>query len=155
MYDVDDIIDIPTYYNKYVDKTVDLNVTKNIPCKFHGEVSGKSFTYSGDKKVWRCWGACHCGGGVVQLHRLNYRLRSDEEALSSLRKILGLREERNITLNKPKQYEPNNAEVEIQSLIAKCNRKAKTVEQQLELDYIMSQYPVTKEQLELYLEETT
>lgn len=152
MSEVEDLIDIPSYYKRYVDDKVDLNQTKNIPCKFHGEVNGKSFTYSPEKHVWRCWGACHCGGGVVQLHRLNFHLRSDEEARTSLEKILGIKKDKAVTLIQPKVPEPDTKGATLQALIAKCERHAKTPEQWIELDYVMSQYPVDKDKLELFLE---
>ena len=154
MEELDEYIDIPTYYKRFVDDSVDLNITKNIPCKFHGEVNGKSFTYSPEKKVFRCWGACRCGGKGVQLHRLNFHLHSDKEAEESLCKILGLQVDKTVTLVRPKVHDPNMEAVELNSLIAKCERRAKTPEQWVELDYVMSQYPVDKEKLELFLEET-
>lgn len=153
MQEIEDLIDIPTYYQRYVDKNINLNDTRNIPCKFHGEVNGKSFTFSPEKHVWRCWGACHCGGGVVQLHRLNYRLRSDEEARASLQKILGVHVDKTAQLIHPKQVEPDTKGSELNALIAKCERHAKTPKQWVELDYVMSQYPVEKEKLELFLEQ--
>ena len=58
---------IPAYYQTYVDPKVNLENTPSIPCTFHNEVSGKSFSYSNTLNVWRCWGACHCGGDVIDL----------------------------------------------------------------------------------------
>lgn len=152
MHEVEDLIDIPTYYQRFCDKDVDLNVTRNIPCKFHGEVHGKSFTFSPEKGVFRCWGQCKCGGGVIQLHRLNYHLRDDEEARKSLENILGIVRTTDKQLIVPKVVEADEVKAELNALIAKCVRRAKTVEQWLELDYVMSQYPVEKEKLELFLD---
>ena len=154
MYDLDDIISVPEYYQKMVDPGVDLNVEHSIPCKFHGETTGKSFSYSPEKKVWRCWGKCHCGGKVVELHKLNYHLKTEEEARASLIKVLGLAPEDNTpTFEKKAPPKVSEETVKKNVLIAKAERIAKTPDDWIELDYIMSQHPVDVTQLEIYCEE--
>ena len=91
---------VPQYFKQYVDSKVDLDVTPSIPCPFHHEVNGKSFTYSKQLGVWRCWGACHCGGNVVDLHKLNYRIKSRAEAEESLCRLLGIKMEVKFSIEK-------------------------------------------------------
>lgn len=147
---IEDVISIPEYYKKFCDSNVDLNEVRSIPCKFHNEKHGKSFTFSPEKKLWRCWGSCHCGGGVVQLHRLNYGLRNDTEARESLADILGIKEDKK-ELHIPKEAVPDEFSAQLRVLQAKAIRMATTVDRWLELDYEMSQYPVTTEQLEMLI----
>lgn len=151
MPDLKQLITIPQYYMKYCDSNVDLDKTSNIPCKFHGEQHGKSFTYSPSKKVWRCWGQCHCGGDVVELHKLNFRLRSRQEAEKSLAGLLGVKLDAPQFGIKPEVHIDDRV-VEEKRLIQKAIRKAKTVEEWLELDYIMSQYPVDIGKVRIFCE---
>lgn len=78
---------IPEYFKAHVDNKIDLNKERAIPCPFHNETHGKSFTYSKEKKIFRCWGACHTGGDVIALHMLNMHLKSRDEAKRSLYKL--------------------------------------------------------------------
>ena len=153
-YDLDDYISVPEYYKKMVDPNVDLNIEHSIPCKFHGETTGKSFSWSPDKKLWRCWGKCHCGGKVVELHQLNYHLKTKEEARKSLIAILGLPEENEVPeFGKHERPKVNEDFVNLKVLIAKAERLATKPDDWLELDYIMSQHPVDETQLQLFCEE--
>lgn len=146
---IEDYISIPEYYKRFCDENVDLNEVRNIPCKFHNEKHGKSFTYSAEKRMWRCWGSCHCGGGVVQLHRLNYRLHNDTEARESLLEILGIKTDEFVI---PEEAKPDESLAQLKVLQAKAIRLADTVERWLELDYEMSQYPITVDRLEMLIE---
>ena len=67
---LDKLPSIPQYYKEYVDPKVDLNINTSQPCPFHNEKTGKSFSYSKQLNKWRCFGACHCGGDVIDLHML-------------------------------------------------------------------------------------
>lgn len=131
---------VPEYFKAYVDPTIDLDITHNIPCPFHHEKSGKSFTYSPEKQIWRCWGACHTGGGIIELHQLNYKIRTKEDAKRSLYKLLGMEEE---LLPKFEKQEVHVDETDVKRRVAyaKALKCATTPDDWLKLDYILSQVP--------------
>ena len=145
-------ITIPEYFKAYVDKSVDLTVTKNIPCPFHNEKEGKSFTYSPEKQIWRCWGACHTGGDVIRLHQLNYHLKSYQDAKVSLYTLLGIQEELKPTF-KPVKVKLNPADNNRRILFNKACELAATLspDKWIELDYIMSKVPYDTEELKTFI----
>ena len=77
---------IPEYYTLMINSSVDLIEEPKQCCPFHHEDT-PSFSYSVSKNVWRCFGGCHTGGDVIELHRMNYHIRSREEAKQSLQRI--------------------------------------------------------------------
>lgn len=142
---------IPDYYRQYVDPKVDLNTSPSQPCPFHDEKSGKSFSYAKQLGIWRCFGQCHCGGDVIDLHRINYRLKSREEAKESLYKILG------ISITKELSFEKREVEVDdkdiyrrrVYSLAVSIARNSDSGVW-LELDYILSKVPYDVKELEVF-----
>lgn len=141
------LISIPEYFSRFIDSSVDLDKTPKICCPFHEEDT-PSFSYSPEKGVWRCFGACKTGGDVIAMHQKNYRLRSRREAEDSLYKLLGLsiiNRQRKVTHGKADE----NA-VTYKSAYAKAALVALTVEDWDELDYIMSQYPPEAAKLEAF-----
>jgi len=148
----DKLLDIPTYFSKYVDKRINLRLTPNIPCPFHGEVHGKSFSYSETKGIWRCWGQCHSGGDVVALHRLNYKFPNYEAAKRDLYKREGLRID-TITFETPELKVDDNL-VHSRTLYNRAvtlARESTNVDDWVDLDYIVSQVDFTDKDLEQYL----
>ena len=139
---------IPEYYKQFVDSSVDLNVTTSIPCNFHNEQHGKSFTYSKEKLMWRCWGSCHCGGDVVDLHRLNFGFKTREDAEKDLRRITG-----DNTLGKKFLREVDMENVTYRTAYNRAISICKTIDDYLALDYIMSQHPVSTQSLEEFIYE--
>ena len=140
-------ISIPDYFSRFIDSSIDLNKTTKICCPFHEEDT-PSFSYSPEKGLWRCFGACKVGGDVVALHQKNYRLRSRREAEESLYKILGLRR-----AGFSRQVEKGVADecvVAFKSAYAKATMVARTVDDWGELDYIMSQHPPEVDKLEAF-----
>jgi DNA primase len=133
-------IDIPTYILVYIDSKLDVNdAPRNaVCCPFHKEET-PSFTYSPTKKLWRCWGKCKIGGDVIALHQRNYNLRTRDDAIKSLASILNINEKTNLTFELPKV---KLDEEHINYVAAYNNAKmvALTIDDWLELDYIMSQY---------------
>lgn len=140
---------IPSYFKMYVDPHTDLELTSNIPCPFHMEKTGKSFSYSKQLKVWRCFGACHCGGDVIELHRLNYRLKSRAEAKESLFKILGIDFKQELTFEK-KKVEIDPVEVQRRRAYSVAVSLAKNPDDWDELDYILSKVPYDVGELEVF-----
>lgn len=137
---------IPDYFKRYVDPKVDLNETPSIPCPFHNEVNGKSFSYSRQLNIWRCFGACHCGGDVVDLHRLNYRFRTKEEAKKSLYRDYGINVVPNPSFQKEEVF-VDPKEVFRRHVYGTAVRLAKNRDDWLELDYIVSKVPYDVEEL--------
>lgn len=140
---------IPEYFKKFVDPKVDLDKYPQIPCPFHDEKKGRSFSYSREKKVWRCFGQCHCGGDVIALHQLNHRLKSREEAKLSLYSIYGVKVQQGIEFQK-KTYEIDEKSVHRKRVYSIALSLAKDVESWLELDYILSKVPYDVKELEAF-----
>ena len=131
---------IPQYFQEYVDPTVDLTATPHIPCPFHGEVHGKSFSYSADKQVWRCFGECHCGGDVIELHKLNKKFKTREEAKLSLYAIYHIKDE--IRADFTREPVQANTKLVYRNRVYNLALKlAKTPDDWVELDYLLSQDP--------------
>lgn len=140
---------IPEYFQRFVNKNVDLETETSIPCPFHHEQKGKSFTYSPSKGIFRCWGACHTGGDVYELHRLNFRLRTKAEAKKSLNLIYGI-DEMEFSMEKPEVHVRESV-VNEKVLYGKALRCARTITDKVELVQIMSVVPVDIAQLENYV----
>jgi DNA primase len=141
------LISIPEYFKAYINKDIDLTVTPKICCPFHEETL-PSFSYSIEKEIWRCFGACKVGGDVIVLHQVNFNLKNRADAKISLYKLLGLAEESK--LQKPTT--PLVPEQILEKNVAYANalRAATTINDWLELDYIMSQSPVDVSVLEMF-----
>jgi len=137
------MISIPEYYQRYINPNVDLTVTNHVCCPFHSEDT-PSFSYSLSKDVWRCFGACHKGGDVIALHQANYRLRSREEAEISLCKLLGLKVQKGLHRV---EVSLDERDLERKAQYALAVNKAKSIEQWVELDYIMSLHGETDEHI--------
>ena len=146
-------------YTQYKAETKDIEVVyesqgKNVLCNESLIVQAiinlvvNAISYSPEKGLWRCFGACKVGGDVVALHQKNYRLRSRREAEESLYKILGLRR-----AGFSRQVEKGVADecvVAFKSAYAKATMVARTVDDWDELDYIMSQHPPEVDKLEAF-----
>lgn len=142
---------IPEYYQRFIDKKVDLLWEPKQCCPFHKEDT-PSFSYSVERDVWRCFGACKFGGDVVALHQKNYHLKSREEALRSLRSLFRVPEP------KPRIVvdmfvDENN--VRRNSWYAKACVLADRPERWLELDYVMSVYPLDEGNLQALVDRWT
>lgn len=143
------IITIPEYFSRFIDPSVDLEKTPKICCPFHDEDT-PSFSYSSEKGVWRCFGACKFGGDVIAMHQKHFKLHNREEATKSLYKLLGF---------KDKAFDPatrlvvptvNEREALFKTAYAKAVLVATTPDDWDALDYIMSQYPPDVRVLEQY-----
>lgn len=140
---------IPEYMQQFMG--IDISTVHSIACPFHNEQHGKSFTYSPEKDIFRCWGSCHTGGDVYNLHKLHYRLKSRAEAVKSLNKILGLQNVQSAPSFNPITPKVNEESIEFQVLYAQACQRAKTVDDYLKLDYILSKIPCDLSELELYV----
>ena len=144
-------INVPQYYNKYIDSKVDLDETPKVCCPFHKEDT-PSFSYNQATGRWRCFGACKKGGDVIELHRANYRLKTRQEAEDSLLNLLGIKKRKieNLSELKP-DVVLNEENIEIDRLYTTCLLHANCVERWLDMDLAMSYYPVDKFRLEALL----
>lgn len=140
---------IPEYFKKYVDTKVDLDTTPQIPCPFHDEKTGKSFSYSKQLGIWRCFGACHCGGDVIDLHRLNYRMKTRDEAKRALYMLYGISLSEELNFDK-KKVEVNMEDVHRRRVYAAAVKLAKTPDDYIALDYIVSKVPYDVKELEVF-----
>ena len=145
---------IPDYYRKEIDPKVNLLETPSIPCQFHHEVSGKSFSYSLEKDVWRCWGQCQCGGDVIDLHKLHMRMRTRKEAEESLIKRYNLQKHIMYDFKEIPIPEVSETAVELNRLYNRAvDLAAKAdIKVWLELDYVMSQQPLSASLLKTFCE---
>lgn len=140
---------VPVYYAQLVDPKVNLDDEPSQPCPFHGEKTGKSFTWSKTLGRWRCWGKCHCGGDVIDLHKLNYKLKSREEALQSLCEIYRITITRELSFES-EEVEVDEVDVYRRRVYSLALTLAKTPEDWLDLDYIVSKVPYDVKELELF-----
>jgi hypothetical protein len=147
------MISIPEYFKAYISSEINLNETPKICCPFHKEAL-PSFSYSPEKGVWRCFGACKAGGDVIDLHRVNYRFKTRAEAKKSLYRLLGIAEDKTtLVFGKPERPTIPAGMLEKSIAYACAVRAATTVSAWLELDYIMSQSPVDVSVLEMFANE--
>lgn len=140
---------IQEYFKEHVDSKIDLDKTPSIPCPFHNEKTGKSFSFSKTLGIWRCFGACHCGGDVIELHKLNHKMKSREDAARELHKLYGLPYKTVINFER-KQVQVNPTDVHRRYVYAMAVSLAKTVDDYIELDYILSQVPFDINDLETF-----
>ena len=141
---------IPEYFKAHVDSTIDLVATPHCACPFHGEVSGKSFSYKIDGDIWSCFGACHIlGGDVVALHKLNYKLASREEAERSLYAMYNVKRTP-VTNFKKRVIDINPEDVMRRRVYALAIKCARTPDDWLALDYILSKVPYEPKELETF-----
>lgn len=131
---------IPEYFQMFINKDVNLLDTPKVCCPFHQEDT-PSFSYSADKAVWRCFGGCKCGGDVYELHKKNYRLHSREDAITSLNALCKVyKPKRRVLVSEPIYI--NEEKVQNEILYQKALALATTTERMIEMDYVMSKYPI-------------
>lgn len=143
------IITIPEYFSRFIDPSVDLEKTPKICCPFHDEDT-PSFSYSSEKGVWRCFGACKFGGDVIAMHQKHFKLRNREEATKSLYKLLGFKDKALDPATRLVVPTVNEREALFKAAYAKAVLVATTPDDWDALDYIMSQYPPDVRVLEQY-----
>lgn len=141
---------IPEYYNIFINKDVDLLVKPKQCCPFHYETI-PSFSFSPEKNVWRCFGGCNCGGDVIELHRKNFRIRSRKKAEKSLKAIFHVYMRPVVSIG-DLSMQVNKERVEMEALYQKACLMANRPSRWLELDYVMSFYPVEQSRLKELVE---
>lgn len=145
------MITIPEYFSKYINNSIDLNTTPKVCCPFHQEDT-PSFSYSALMGKWRCFGACHVGGDVIALHQKHKHLKNRQEAYGDLCKLEGYDAAEVLTLQETKSdnIQIDDVEVMNSSIYNSIIFKLTKPEQWIELDQIMSEYPIDQERLKEY-----
>lgn len=139
---------VPEYYQEHINQNVDLMVTPFQCCPFHQEDT-PSFSYNIPTGRWSCFGKCHAHGDVIEMHKRWFHFNSKEEAEEDLRIRYKLpkpsmRERLTSMTKKPLVDEDR---VEENALYAQACALARTPERWIELDYVMSKFPVDKHEL--------
>lgn len=137
-------ITVPQYYSKFIDKNVNLESNPKQCCPFHKE-NTPSFSFNPNTGKWRCFGSCKTGGDVIDLHRMNYKLNSRKEAERSLSNLLGIPYKEVKSIEDIKNQDEvflNEEDIELDSIYRKLLIHANCPERWIQLDYVMSIYPV-------------
>lgn len=134
---------VPQYYTKFIDNKVNLDETTKVCCPFHKEKT-PSFSYIPSTGTWRCYGACKTGGDIVDLHKMNYKLKNKIEAENSLYAVLGMQRPKSKTIEdlKNEQVFIDQDNVELDRIYHLCLVHATTPDRWVDMDYAMSLYPV-------------
>lgn len=146
---------VPEYFKRFINKDIDLDETTKVCCPFHKEDT-PSFSYNPSTGRCRCFGSCHDGGDVVDLHRMNFHLdrRDRLGAEESLRRVLGLPSIKVRSLEQT--MEPvivNEEDVEMGRIYHLCLIHANCVSRWVDMDYVMSFYPPDVGRLKSLLKE--
>ena len=140
---------VPEYYMEFIDSNVDLTVTPKQCCPFHKE-SSPSFSYNIPTGRWSCFGSCHAHGDVVEMHKRWFHFRDRESALRDLEERYNVPEEdilKRIQREKNSSMYVNMDKAELESRYSLACTLANTKERWLELDYVMSKYPINSNEL--------
>lgn len=133
------------YYSLMVNKDVDLVTQPKQCCPFHTEKT-PSFSYMPRKDRWRCFGKCHTGGDVYEMHKMHYHLNDREEAVKSLNSLCGIEEDKKLKFSYNEMHVSEDKVVD-EVIYQKCILYADRPERWLELDYVMSKTPVESNEL--------
>lgn len=127
------------YYQEHIDKGVNLAQSPKQCCPFHKEDT-PSFSYNVNTGRWFCFGRCHCGGDVIDMHQRWFHLESRVEAERDLRIKYNARKSVNLqSLNEERFIPEDNIQNNV--VYARAVALANTPERWLELDYEMSKSP--------------
>lgn len=141
---------IPEYYQMYINRNVNLLTDAKQCCPFHKEDT-PSFSYSAERRAWRCFGSCKMGGDVIVLHQKNYNLSTREEAersLKALHKVVT-----RVELKKQEiTMQVSDERIYDESVYQEALLLANTVDRWLELDYFMSKTPIDGTELKLIID---
>lgn len=146
------MISIPDYWHDYVNPNVDLRANPKQPCPFHHEEHGQSLSFKEGENYFSCFGACHViAGNVVQMHMLNYKIRDFDKAEQSLARLYNIKlEAEELKFEKPETH-VNEQDVRFRVAYAQACKLAKTPDDWIELDYLMSQYPPDVNKLQMFI----
>lgn len=136
---------VAEYYKKFYNSNVDLTEQPSQCCPFHNEKT-PSFKYRVEKDRWTCFGKCHASGDVVDMHLRKFNIPNREQAEKHLKAMCGVVETRPTKLIKPVVV-VNESKVEDEEVYQKCLLLADRPDRWIELDYVMSKFPVDVSEL--------
>lgn len=135
---------VPEYYREFIDD-VDLTDKPKQCCPFHKEDT-PSFSYDLRTGKWSCFGSCHAyGKDVVEMHMRWNKFHSREEALRDLSRKYQIPFENSYV--KKEDILVNQNKVNAIVLLSQAKRLANCPERWIELDEVMSEYPVDNDKL--------
>lgn len=139
--------DIPEYVMININASINLREQPKQLCFFHKDTNTPSFSYSTERECWSCFGACKkIGKDVIDMHQIWFKFNTRAEAEASLRYLCRCPKILPKSLVTPRIV-INEEEVEQKQLIQEAIVLATTPERWLDLDYAMSKYPVSTNEL--------
>lgn len=128
------------YYQEFINKDVNLAVSPKQCCPFHDE-NTPSFSYNIVTGRWMCFGRCHTGGDVIDMHQRWFHFDNRVEAEKDLR--IKCRAQVTQTLEQLAERTEYISEDSIENEVtyAQAVAMANTPKRWLELDYEMSKSP--------------
>lgn len=120
----------------YIDRSIDLEETPKICCPFHKEDT-PSFSYNPALGVWRCFGSCKFGGDVISMHQKLHKMNSRQDAVQSLALLFRL-DSKEIDFTLYDNIEIDEMQVKYVVMVNKAEGLCKSIEDYIELDYLMS-----------------
>ena len=138
---------VPEYYQDFINPNVDLTEHPKQCCPLHEE-NTPSFSYDLKTGKCSCFGRCHAYGmDVIELHRRRMHYKDQHEARINLCKLYNI--DVSEIYNMFDTPDPiDEYKVELKTLMYKANLMAKTVDRQLELDYVMSISPIETDRIQ-------
>lgn len=141
------------YYSEYINPGVNLAANPKQCCPFHKEDT-PSFSYDVRTGRWRCFGQCHTGGDVVDMHQRWFHFNSRNEADNDLRMKYGVARPNKIDALLQDTYIQEDR-MEDNLSYARAVALADTPERWLALDYAMSKSPFDRIDLDILIAEWT
>lgn len=127
------------YYSEYINPGVNLASNPKQCCPFHKEDT-PSFSYNIRTGRWFCFGRCHSGGDVIDMHQRWYHFDTRDEAENDLRTKYNVKKQASLdALVNTKEVPEENVLDNV--TYARALALANTPERWLELDYAMSKSP--------------
>lgn len=136
---------VPEYYRAFIDPKVDLTESPKQCCPFHREDT-PSFSYDVRTGRWSCFGACHAHGDAVDMHMRWFKFKSRDQAELDLNKRCGITIQET-KIQKPEDIYLNTRKIDLKVAYMQASMMAKTPERWVELDEVMSKYPLSEDEL--------
>ncbi len=140
---------VAEYYSEHINKSVDLTSSPKQCCPFHDEDT-PSFSYNLKTGRWSCFGKCHAHGGVEEMHKRHFHFPTIEEAIADLNSRYQVKEKTiEDKIRDVNMTVINEEKIEEEALYSLAVTLANTVERWLELDLVMSYYPLDTIELQV------
>lgn len=147
---------VPEYYREFINSNVDLIQNPKQCCPFHEE-NTPSFSYNIKTGRWSCFGRCHAHGDVVDMHQRWFHFATKAEAENDLYQRYGVPKKTLYDVFKAdtNDYLISQNDIDNNVLYNKAIALATTPERWLQLDYVMSKYPLENYELQDLINEWT